>query len=43
MRKAIYGIILLFVGILIAVLISSLNHPIHEVKYENGRVVEKTR
>jgi|WetSurMetagenome_2_1015567.scaffolds.fasta_scaffold1834042_1 hypothetical protein len=41
MKRAIYGTIILFVGILIVVYISSRQHPIREVKYENGRVVPK--
>jgi len=39
MKRAIYGTITLFVGVLIIVLVVSLRHPVHPVRYEDGRVV----
>ncbi len=39
MKRAMYGTIAFFVGVLIIVWVVSLQHPIHEVKYEDGRVV----
>jgi hypothetical protein len=38
-KKAVYGTLILFIGILIAAAIISLRHPVEEVKYESGRVV----
>jgi hypothetical protein len=43
MKKAIYGTLALFIGILIFVAILAENRPIHEVKYENGQVVPKNK
>jgi len=39
MKRAIYGTIMLFVGVLIVVWVVSLQHPVHPVRYEDGRVV----
>ena len=39
MKRAIYGTIAFFVGVLILVWIISQEHPLHPVKYEDGRVV----
>ncbi len=41
MKKWIYGTLALFIGILILTAIIAARKPIHEVKYENGRVVAK--
>ncbi|HTR99516.1 MAG TPA: hypothetical protein VML00_07165 [Bacteroidota bacterium] len=39
MKRAIYSTIAFFVCILVIVLVVSLRHPLHPVKYEDGRVV----
>ncbi len=41
MKRWIYGTIALFIGILILTAVIASQKPIHEVKYENGRVVPK--
>jgi hypothetical protein len=43
MKRAIYGTIALFVGVLIVVWVVSLQHPVNTVKYEDGRVVAAGR
>jgi hypothetical protein len=43
MKRAIYGTIAFFVGVLIIVWIVALQHPVHAVKYEDGRVVSAGR
>ena len=43
MKRAMYGTIALFVGVLIVVWVISLQHPVHAVKYEDGRVVAAGR
>jgi len=39
MKRAIYGTIAFFVCVLIVVWVIALRHPLHPVKYEDGRVV----
>jgi len=39
MKRAIYSTIAFFVCILVIVLVIALRHPLHPVKYEDGRVV----
>ena len=39
MKRAIYGTIAVFVGVLIVAWIISLRHPVHSVRYEGGRVI----
>jgi hypothetical protein len=43
MKRAMYGTIAFFVGVLIIVLVISLQHPVNAVKYEDGRVVAAGR
>jgi hypothetical protein len=38
-KKIIYGTLVLFLGILVAVIIVASRHPVQMVKYENGVVV----
>jgi hypothetical protein len=40
MKRAIYGTIALFVGVLIVVYIISRHYPIRQVEYKDGKVVE---
>jgi hypothetical protein len=39
MKRAIYGTIAFFVCVLVVVWVIALQHPVHPVKYEDGRVV----
>ena len=39
MKRAMYGTIAFFVCVLVVVWVISLQHPVHPVKYEDGRVV----
>lgn len=43
MKRAIYGTLALFFAILILTIVIAQRTPIHEVKYENGQVVTKTK
>jgi hypothetical protein len=43
MKKAIYATLALFICILLYVAFIAERTPIHEVKYENGKVVPKTK
>jgi hypothetical protein len=43
MKRAIYGTILLFVGILILVAVISEHHGLHLVTYENGTIKEAAK
>jgi hypothetical protein len=41
MKKAIYTTLAVFLSILIVMAIVAVRTPIHEVKYEDGRIVPK--
>jgi hypothetical protein len=41
MKKAIYAALAVFISILIVMAIVAVKTPIHEVKYEDGKVVPK--
>jgi hypothetical protein len=43
MKKVIYGTLAVFFAILILTIVIAQRTPIHEVKYENGLVVPKSR
>lgn len=43
MKKAIYATIAIFFTILILMIVVAQRTPIHEVKYEKGQVVPKTK
>ena len=43
MKRAIYGTIALFVGILLLAYFIARQHPIREVEYKDGKVVETAR
>lgn len=43
MKKVIYGTIAVFIAIMVWTAIVANRTPIHEVKYENGQIVPKSR
>ncbi len=43
MKKAIYGTLAVFFVILVWTIVVAQRTPIHEVKYENGQVVPKSK
>lgn len=43
MKRAIYGTLVVFIGVLIIVWIVAEQHPTHPVKYENGKVVDAAK
>lgn len=41
MKKSIYATLAVFIGILLIMAVVAVVTPVHEVKYENGKVVPK--
>ena len=41
MKRAVYATIAIFIAIMIWTAVVANRTPIHEVKYENGKVVDK--